>query len=725
MTFSKKRWVRFVFVFSQILPLLGQEVEQLAPLIVSGNPERADLGEGSQTATRMGVPVSELPLRVETVSSDDLEEQQVLDLSEALRNLSGTEALVGGVGQANQITIRGFNSFIYEDGFRLGNSNNNGVGALSLPIDPAAIERIEVLKGPAATLYGRGLSGGVINVIRKKPQDAFGGSFIALGGSYDRYRNSLDLTGPLREDGSLNYRFIGSAERRKSFRDFVEEEDFSIYPSVEWEISERSSLLVSGEYRWNETVPDRGVFFLPNVQPGGDISPSLAPIASRSTFFGDPANTSETTQSGMTVDFRSEVSEVWTTRLALGARFFREQGSETFGDQIDDSGENLIRFHEVVDATREDFLIQFDNTFEFTHGFFGREIDHTLLLAVEWQRNRSQPGVDRAGVDQVNLRNGSITTDVTLSGSTFPVTALQQSTNFDLVGTDMGIGLQDLIEVTDRWNVFLGFRYERSELDFALDPFPISDRVMRDEFLLRTGVLYQHSDDLSFFVNYGEGYAPSLVVSPVASAFEAQVSSQVELGARLSLLEDRLRFNTAAFTIRNDNVLAAVGRDALGNVTPGILDEEVDGVEFDLDYRLSDYWTMMGNYSFLDSRVRGAGLIDSNEKGGVPRHSANLWASYHLNGHENRGLSLSLGAEYRSRVFSSAENVLELPSVFLLNAAVRYRAEDWTANLTFHNLTNREYFIPNSSVEIGDSNTAISALPGAPFEVRTSLSYEF
>ncbi len=169
--------------------------------------------------TKTNTPIMETPLNVQVISKQVLKDQQVISLDKALRNVSGVTTTKGSNGE-DIMVLRGFKTeTILRNGFRLDQSpfiSFNGNGQQF-----ANIESIEVLKGPAAILYGRVEPGGMVNVVTKQPLATPYYSLQQQFGSYDLYRTSVDATGPLTKDDTLLYRVNASFESKNSFRDLV------------------------------------------------------------------------------------------------------------------------------------------------------------------------------------------------------------------------------------------------------------------------------------------------------------------------------------------------------------------------------------------------------------------------------------------------------------------------------------------------------------------------
>lgn len=656
----------------------------------------------SSTATRFEVEHDELPLLLNVVSEHLLDEQQAIDPSDAFKNISSVQAEVATSGQTNQVSIRGFNSFTFIDGFRVGNSNSSGLGAVSFATEVANLERIEVLKGPAATLYGRGLPGGVINYITKKPQAETATELSAQFGSFGLLRGTVDTTGAVTVNDALRYRLIGSASSRESHRDQVKQEAHALYPSLQWWINEDTSLQLRTEYQAVDYTPDQGSLFL--------IDGSEADVSSRSFFYGQNSDQIETEQAGIHAQLENKISEPHTVRALVGYRHAHQSGSATQGSYVDSN--TLERVVKSIDDERTDSLLQLDYIFEFEHRWFDtHELSHQLLLSANWQRNETSTNSSETPLDIVDLQNGARLGPHVFAGP---------PNNFDLIATDMGIGLQDLIQINERLHLLLGLRYDETSLDFDLDPFPFNDQVSLSDWSYRGGIIYEIRDGLSLFFSHSTAFTPALRISSMGeSLFDLQQSIQYEVGLKLSLYDGHLNFDAAIFDLTNKDVIIADSMDI-----PVSTDQAARGVDIDVTARLSNRTTLLFNYALIETEYSD-GPFQGNDLAGVPTQSAGIWLNHDLIAHEDQALSLSFGMNYKNSTYATDANNVQLPASLIFDAGLSYRRGPWQLRINAYNLSNEEAFVTTPNQDIGNPNAPIFALPIAPSNYRVSLSYRF
>jgi iron complex outermembrane receptor protein len=236
-----------------VLSVLSPEPEE--EITVAGEARTRYSVPSATTATKLDVPLLDIPQSVQVIPKEVIEDRQVLRLNELTDNVSGVQRVPGYGGLSSVGTrIRGF-TLQFENlrnGFR-------DFGYQS-PRDVANVERVEILKGPASVIYGGGVNAfsGVVNTVTKKPLEQ---PFYQIGmtfGSFSLYRPTVDLTGPLTSDRSLLYRFVGAYETSNGFRDFSDNESSLIAPSLTWNISPQTKITFEYERQSQNYFFDNG-----------------------------------------------------------------------------------------------------------------------------------------------------------------------------------------------------------------------------------------------------------------------------------------------------------------------------------------------------------------------------------------------------------------------------------------------------------------------------------
>jgi outer-membrane receptor for ferric coprogen and ferric-rhodotorulic acid len=268
-----------------------EELLILPTITVTASPttDEGFKAETQTTATKMPLSIRETPQSISIITQDSLEARQVTDLGQALETAAGVIQTSGTGPFAgfspfgfDKITVRGvaLDGFfdVREDGFI-------SPTFFSKP-DVAIFERIEVVKGPASVLYGRGSAGGFVNRVRKKPLPEFYAELAPSVGSFDFYRLEGDVTGPLFKSERMRGRLVAAYQDANAFVDGVESERTVLAPSLELDVTDSTRLLLHGTYQEDQFIPNPGF----PLQQDGNIF--KAPKILRSLFVGVP-NTDE------------------------------------------------------------------------------------------------------------------------------------------------------------------------------------------------------------------------------------------------------------------------------------------------------------------------------------------------------------------------------------------------------------------------------------------------
>ncbi|NOS73891.1 MAG: TonB-dependent receptor, partial [Methyloglobulus sp.] len=198
----------------------------------------------SSTATKTDTPIFDTPVSVQVVHRSVMDDQKTTRLKDALENVSGVRAQPT-LGTGNGFIIRGFrNGRVYRNGLL---TNGNPFDGFPTEFDAGNVQSIDVLKGPAAVLFGRIEPGGLVNITTKKPLDIPYYSLEQQFGSYDHYRTQWDATGAVTKDKTLLYRFTGAYQNNNSFRDFIFSDRVMVNPSITWRPTDKTDLTLSVE----------------------------------------------------------------------------------------------------------------------------------------------------------------------------------------------------------------------------------------------------------------------------------------------------------------------------------------------------------------------------------------------------------------------------------------------------------------------------------------------
>lgn len=345
------------------------KVPEIVVKDVKGRDGRSYTAEEATSATRIPAPIQDIPRSIEVVTRQVIEDQKVIRMSDALRNVSGTSMPSTQGGRAGDFMIRGFRSDlnVFKNGFR----DDSTFGSRAAR-DVINLENIEVVKSPASFLYGRTDPGGVINQITKAPlKDPYYSAEMIVG-SYNLYRPTVDIGGPLNDSKTLTYRFNGMYESSESYREGVKTDRLNLTPTIGWEIDSRTTLRFEGEYLYDKSPIDRGIVAVGN-------RPASIPIG---RFLGDPSRRGEISSGKATLILSHEFSDVWKWRSAFRAAASRERYSSLESNIMDDATGILTLARYEIPQTVQSHYWQNE-----LHGMFSTgSVKHKALLGIELGR---------------------------------------------------------------------------------------------------------------------------------------------------------------------------------------------------------------------------------------------------------------------------------------------------------------------------------------------------
>ncbi len=651
----------------------------------------------STTATKIKAPLRDIPQTVNVVTESLIEDQGARSVQDVLKNVPGV-SFNNGDGQRDQFYIRGFNA--------LGDMFVDGIRDDALYYrDLSNTERVEVVKGPAAVLYGRGSSGGIINRVTKKPTSTPSREIELTVGSYDQKRGAIDINQPLSEDVSL--RVTGALEDSDSFRNqgFVERE--ALAPSLAVKLGPDTKLLLQAEYLKDRRITDMGI---PAIN-GRPADVSIKTYYGSSNAREDDYSQSTVTSGRVTLDHK--INENWSLRNLFGTYRYELDRHNTNPASVVGSGASA-----QVRLNRGDVRRQDDgwfNQFELTQNASTGRIKHQLLYGLEF------------GEQQKDLVNKSRSNAATVS--LYDPVLVRPDFNTTVTASNLltvkvaSAYIQDLLTFTPQWKALVGVRYD--EFDQNLDQRRAGEVDLRRvdrEWSPRAGVVFQPTDWQSYYVSYSHSFQPSyetLVLSTSRSDIEPEETQNVEVGTKLDLLDGRASFTAALFELTRDGIKTADPTQG-GKVVP-VGEQRTRGLELTLAGEIAKGWQLSTGYAYLDaiitkSPTKTDGIpLEGKRAALVPKHSANVWLMHDLGG----GFSLGGGANYVGKRFVGTNNTVRLDSYVTYDAALLYKAKSYDLALNLKNLSNEKYFVSGH-----DASNNLN-VPGAPRSAELTARLRF
>ncbi|AFZ33131.1 TonB-dependent siderophore receptor [Gloeocapsa sp. PCC 7428] len=673
--------------------------EDAIQVVVTG-AQNSYFPSDATTATRTDTPLRDIPQSIQVVPRQVLEDQAVTNLQEATRNVSGVVEGNTFANTQDRFIIRGFQQGFQlgstlRDGFRF-NSNFNGVR------DPANIDRIEILKGPASAIFGGAIEpGGLINIITEQPlEEPFYLAELQVG-SFGFVRPTIDLSGPLNTDRTLLYRLNLAYERGDGFRDFDQEiERVFVAPVILWRIGDRTDLILELEYLNDERPFDRGLLAI-----GDDIV--NIPF---DRILGEPDDIARNEEFSIGYRLEHRLSEDWTIRNAFRFTDAYQPNRRAEPNSFDEGTGILTRTWEDQEYFVNGYTLQTNVIGEFSTGSIG----HTLLFGVDLERQAYDSEAFSTDALSINIFDPNYGTAARPQQDEFPTEAGIFNEQIDL----LGIYLQDQVTLLDNLKLLVGGRFDIVDQRTKLGgSFGESESQQQDEaFTPRIGIVYQPIEPLSLYASFSQSFAPNSGRTVDGSILEPVRGTQYEIGMRGEWFDGRLITNLAAYHLTRSNVAATDPDNPDFSIAIG--EQRSQGVEFDVIGEILPGWNVIASYAHTDAEItRDNSPREGNQLFGVPENAASLWSTYEIQSGDLQGLGFGLGLFFVGERQGDVDNSFQVPSYVRTDASLFYRRNNWRAAINVKNLFDVNY------IESAAFRTAIN--PGSPFTILGTISVEF
>ena len=690
-----------------------QKTEASLPEVrVQGNKDAGYSPAFSTGATKSNAPLRDVPQTVNVIPEQLIRDQGARSMQDVLRNVPGV-GMSNGDGQRDQVTIRGFSAI--SDQFV------DGIRDDSLYFrDLSNIERVEVLKGPAAVLYGRGSSGGLINRVTKKPQAGTFGEVTVNLGSNNLKRTSFDANTSVNDN--VDFRITGALEDSGSFRDQGFIERGNIAPAVSIKFTEDTKLLVQGEYAKDKRITDFGI-------PSFNGKPVDVP---RSTYYGSGnARRDDTTATdvwSVTAAFDHRFNDAFSVRNVTRYYDYELDRNNTLpGGTVDTVTLTVGRNRGEIDRQEHGYFNQTDFTYKNALGGFKQE----WLFGLEFgKQNKDAQSANQSNIDRVNIFNPGGIVAPPISAATRNSDAAIPTKNVVKV---LGVYAQDQITLMPELKALVGVRYDKfnQDTEFArkLAPLARIDKTWSP----RAGLVWQPSESASYYVSYSKSYQPSAESFGLAANNANNSPEQTEnreIGAKLDFLDGAFSVTGALFNLVRTDIKTI--DPAKPSVLINVGEQRTNGLELAANGHLPHGWDISTGYAYLDGRITESNntvsapqtalptpaakiALEGNRPSLTPRHSAFVWATKQLGG----GFSAGGGLNYSDDRFASSSNAVVLPGYLTADLAAYYRSKLYDVAINLKNVTDKKYIVSGHG---GNDNLLT---PGAPRELQVGLTYKF
>ncbi len=639
----------------------------------------------STSATRTNTRLLDVPQTVVVVPRTLLVEQHAQSVADAARNVPGV-SIAQGEGNRDQLVLRGIStaSDFFVNGVRDDQERFR---------DLYNVERVEVVQGPAAVLFGRGGAGGVLNLVTA-PAAGLPSEFSVEIGA-DRHKRATVRAGTsIGAQGFL--RVSGMAEHSGGFRDGYFLDRHAINPLASLKLRPQSTLTLSFEHLRDRRLADRGI----PSRTGRplDVDPSQL-------FGSRKQNEAESgvDSAGVTLEHRLGRS-IRLRNSFLAGRYDKFYQNVYPGSAVNTTGAlTLSAYNHGMDRTN--IFNQTDLVIE------GRlaGIAHVLLAGVETGR-QAQDETRRTAASISNVPAADSIRDADFAAA--PLTVNRSAT-----ATTLATYVQDQIAFLARWKAVAGVRLDRFRV--AIDDFlPANVDLARIDVAAspRAGLIFQPNASTSIYTSYGYTFLPSgerLGLALNTAELRPENAKNYEAGAKVNMRGGRLTLAAALFRLDRNNVKTVDPVDPTRLVLTG--QQRTDGLTLSVSGRINSRWELTGGYASLDARITKttSAAPAGRHPGLVPRHQASLWTAHDV----TSVFRLAAGIVSQAETFTSFTNSVRLPGYARVDASAFYRIKDSTLSLGMTNLLDRRYY-PTAN---GDNNIS----PGAPRTVQLALRHTF
>ncbi|MEL1241622.1 TonB-dependent siderophore receptor [Flavobacterium flavipallidum] len=681
------------------------------------------------SAARSGIKIMDLPQSVQVIDNEIITQQQAIRLSEVIKNANGVYVGSARGGAQESFWSRGYDmsaNNMFKNGFRY--------NAGSIP-EVSGLEKVEFLKGGSALLFGNVAPGGILNLVTKTPKFEKGGEISMQAGSYDFYKPSVDFYGPLNK--YIAYRFTGSYENSKSFRDYVKNDRIYFNPSFLFKISEKTQIIAQGDYLSADWTPDFGT---------GIIGETVLNIP-RNKYFGALWSNGNTKSASASILLNHDFNKDW--KLAFNSSFQsyrRTQKSTAQMNGVTSTG-NWKRGLTQADAAERIFGDQLSLQGTFNTG----SIKHQIFTGVDYE-NSIAPSytfafalADYGTINLFDYDYSTQSTEIPFSQATQLATTNTQR---------FGAYAQDLISINEYIKVLGGIRWSWQEADvdtkvLATDITTTTAKTFNKAWSPKGGIVIQPNRDMSIFASYSNSFTPNTGTTVDLKTLDPSIIDQFEVGIKKDFWRGILSTNVTVYQINNNNLAQTAQYQADGvtlNVNNNLKElvgaTKGKGVEVDITARPTEGLNIIAGYSFNETKIsKSSGTSGSLVVGDIlartPRHTANLSFFYKLPSGVLKGLSFGAIASYigdrtggwndryvwtavpdtnpKEYTVTIEDRDIPLKGYTTIDASVGYEWKKFSILCKLSNITNELNYTVHENYSVN---------PIAPRQVMASLRYK-
>jgi iron complex outermembrane recepter protein len=661
---------------NDIIVVLRQDEITLKEVTVISSRRLKEL----HTINKIDVDLKDLPVTVHGIERKIIDQKGAISLEEAMKNVTGvrTRNTYGGF---QHFHIRGMEQFVLlVDGVR---DERHNISQSAPSTNLAAVEGIDVLKGPSSVMFGHSALGGIINVRRRQPTQLFKANFQSSYGSFNT-RNIMAGAGGAITD-KLSFRTDFGVGGSDGFRGLGYNYT-NAYLSLKYKPAEKHTLQFNIQANDDFYSTDTGI----PVLADGTLVPNMNPL----TRYNDPQDFLKNKRVDLQFNYQYQISD--KLKLTNLTSYF-----------IDDI--NYFSTEELTFTANQDSLVR---SFPFYFNHQTKPIQNQLELSGEYKlgsiQNKFVLGHSISILDRKTFR-GNITGPGTFTTVSVVNPVLNQGAIFiednryqARMETVNGFFGQNWFNFTEKFKALVAVRVDVFNGDYFTDQVDNNRNLTSKGEVsklnivaptYRGGLVYQPTKSLSVYSSYNTYFKPTRTVAPNGDMFDPETGYQGELGVRLEQ-GDKFSANIAGFSLARTNILQAIPGGGFENIGSGTS----NGFELDLSYNPIQDLSFRAGYSFAHTEIQeNKGDIAPNPNAGnrlpfAPQHLVHSWLSYEASTSLLKGLGLGMGVNYTSDNYTNNANTLKLDAYYLLDAALWYRFNRYEIKLNVNNLTDQFYY---------------------------------
>jgi len=689
---------------TQVNLVLAESSQQLNEVQVRETKSNKFATKKSDYVARIPLDNLENPQVYSTINKELIQEQMITDLNGILKNAPGVTLLLLDDGSGGDFASRGFVTDSYL---------RNGMAAYSQStIDPANLEKVEVLKGPSATLFGSSYTsyGGLFNRVTKKPFDTFDGEVSYTAGGFGLSRLTLDLNTPVNAYKSALFRINVADEHDGTFKDAGFSDHIFVAPSFSYKINDRFNILIDAEiYSQNGTVPFR---FFPETGFTVTTPQQLHFDYDRSFTNNDITASRPTTSVYTTANYK--ISDDWKSQTNISYTNTANNGNFSW-ESVLPGDTKVVRYQDPGPDMTTTYEVQENVLGDFKTG----SIRHRLIVGLDMLSYTEKSSFGYMAFDTVSISGPDPEYGALNINSLNAKLANVAYSNDKNTQYDYAAYASDVINLTNKLIAMVSLRVDR--FDNKGDDNYVADtttgKYSQTALSPKLGLVYQVvKDKVSLFGNYMNGFENQNGTDHNHNPFKPQEANQLEGGVKLSLLNGKITSTISYYDIKVDKVLRTDPDFPQYEIQDGT--QYSKGIEGEVIANPFAGFNIVAGYAHNDSKYEN---IDPTLNGyrpvsAGPADNANLWLSYAITKGDAKGLGLGFGGNYASKnnIINESDGVFTLPAYTVLNATAFYDQPKYRIGLKVDNLTNKEYWVGYDTI-----------IPQMPRRLSASLAVKF